>query len=312
MNCLICNSENIKSCATGNDFEYNSVSETFQLLQCKMCGLVFLNPMPDRDIIQKFYTKDYYTINPHSPLFLKGFIYEIKQRSDLKRIIPIIRHACVSSILDLGCGDAQRLINLRSALPNLKIRLVGIDLHFSEPVKKRAEESKIDLFEGNIEDFDFSRSLGVFDLILMNQFLEHLRFPEQFIQQLQHNLKPLSRILIETPNPGGVDFLLFRRKFWGGYHIPRHLYIFSRKSLVLLLKKYNYLVEKKGYLPSPGFWIISLRNKFGLNSKGQSNSLGEFFSFHNVFVVSFFTILDIFISLFYKTSNQYIIVRKLE
>lgn len=311
MNCLACHSDHIENCGTGNDFEYHSVPDVFKMLRCKNCGLVFLNPMPDRDIIQKFYTKDYYTINPHSPLFLKGFIYEIKQRGDLKRIIPIVRQACVSSVLDLGCGDAQRLINLRLVLPNLKIKLVGIDLHFSESVKKKSKVFGIDLFEGNIEDFDFSRSLGVFDLILMNQLLEHLRFPEQFIQQLHYNLKPLSRILIETPNPGGVDFLLFRSKFWGGYHIPRHLYIFSRKSLELLLKKYNYLIEKKGYLPSPGFWIISLRNKLGLNSKRRSNSFGEFFSFHNIFIVSFFTIFDIFFSFFYKTSNQYIIVRKI-
>lgn len=306
--CLVCKSTVTEIFARGQDFEYLSSARNYDIRSCKVCGLLFLADKPSQDEIPKLYSSHYYTVNPRSPLYLRGLIYRTKLKSDLKRVVKIIKtHGC-ASVLECGCGNIQRLVGLRKIFTKEHLRLVGIDLQLTRETKETATQYDIELFEGNVDHLDSHSGLGRFDLVLMSQILEHLDAPDNALTTIRRHMNQTAKILIETPRPGGLDFVLFRKRLWGGYHIPRHFYIFPQGCLVRFLNNLGFKVIETGCMPSPGFWIISFRNALGLNSIERSASLWEFMSFHNIFVVSVFTFLDFVLKFFLLgTSNQFVI-----
>ena len=167
------------------------------------------------------------------------------------------------------------------------------------------------LVHGNVEtNTDALRDNG-HDLIIMRQLLEHLRDPQLAVRNLAKKLAPNGLMIIDTPNRGGWDYHLFKTQHWGGYHIPRHFHLFRQDSLVKLIERAGLKVYKKGYLASMGFWIISLRNLFGLNSIVRGSSIFEFLRYKNLLVSGFFIALDtVRVKLRMETSNQLVIAQK--
>ncbi len=262
--------------------------------------------------IKTLYPQTYYTINPASPLFLKGLIYEVKKRQDVRRILAWVRRFGIRSILDIGCGDVEKLVSLRKNLSGLPVRLLGIDLQFSQVIKDKARAHGIVLLEANIDDYEFPPEFEKVDFILVSQLMEHLVAPDRVLDKLSQILHPQGKMLIETPNSGGLDFVLFHRRHWGGYHIPRHFNIFNPQGLASFVRRFGFKPLEQGFLSSPGFWIMSLRNQLGLNSIQRSGSFWEFLSFHNIWVVTLFVLIDtLSIKLHQPTSNQFLLAEKI-
>lgn len=276
---------------------------------CVDCKHIYLKNRPNHSLMDKIYPKTYYTVNANSPLFLKGAIYRNKLKFDIKRIKKIIKERKITHIADLGCGDCARLIELKKALNNDKMSFTGIDIKFSEAIRNIANLNGVEIKEKNIEDFDFSDRK--FDLILMSQLIEHVYSPTKLMKKLWQCLNDKGIVLIDTPNWGALDFKIFNKKFWGGYHMPRHFNVFSRASLTKMTVLSGFNVYKTGYLLSPGFWIISFRNLLGLKSSGYSKSFFEFINFSFLPIVALFSIFDLIaINLKFMTSNQFLIAEK--
>ena len=145
----------------------------------------------------------------------------------------------------------------------------------------------------------------------MSQLIEHLKEPKNTLNKIKSMLSKNGNILIETPSSSGLDYLFFKKAYWGGYHIPRHLHIFSKNSLSFLVRQQNMKIKQQRYLPSPGFWIISLRNYLGLNSISKSKSMFEFLNFSNFIVIGAFVLIDLLMILLgLGTSNQQILITK--
>jgi 2-polyprenyl-3-methyl-5-hydroxy-6-metoxy-1,4-benzoquinol methylase len=307
-NCFVCGSNDTSLCLKGTDLEYGTHSEIFKYYRCLECYHIFQHPLPSHSTVENMYDENYYTVNKLSPLYLKGFINDYKIKKDVTNIITHIKNNKNVRILDLGCGDASRLFLLREKLGE-NAELFGLDITFQSSIIKQAQNQNINLIRSNIESDNIN--FKPFDLIVMTQIIEHFIKPNEVIKKINKLLKKNGSIVIETPSPTGLDYFFFKNFNWGGYHIPRHIHLFSRKSIRLLLLKEGLIIKKYRSLPSPGFWIISFRNKFFLNSIDRSNSFFEFLNFSNFFLVSFFTAFDIFISLIgFKTSNQRYIVKK--
>jgi SAM-dependent methyltransferase len=256
------------------------------------------------------YPSTYYTVNPDSPLYLNGFIYETKIRRDVERIRKYMDVGRLHSIVDIGGGDAARLFELRKFVPHAT-KCIGFDFRFTPAIVERAKEACIELIEGNIEtDLDLLHD-STHDLIIMSQILEHLRDPVLALEKLRTKLAPGGFLLLDTPHLGGLDYLLFRRQYWGGYHLPRHLHLFTKDSLAETTRGLGYRVVRQGSLPSPGFWIMSFRNALGLNSLRRGRSVFEFLNFSNLPIVGAFAALDqIYIAIGMSTSNQFVLLSR--
>jgi 2-polyprenyl-3-methyl-5-hydroxy-6-metoxy-1,4-benzoquinol methylase len=314
VSCVICGQNLWRLITQGEDYEYATQPGPFKIVECSKCKHVYLHPLPTLDEIPSFYPSTYYTVNQKSPNYIRGFILEIQTKMGVKRTLRFMEGFSINSIVDIGCGNASRLIQLADILGS-HVELIGVDLHHELSTINVARKKGIILVEGNVEsDLSALKDEG-HDFIIMNQMIEHFRNPVVALAAIHQKLSPGGRLLIETPNLGGFDFYLFHQKYWGHWHIPRHLHLFTQRSLAQIVAQTGFKVLQQGYLPSPGPWILSLRNLLGLNSikrsHGSIKSLAEFICFRNILVVSFFTFLDLMtIRLGLPTSTQYLVASK--
>jgi SAM-dependent methyltransferase len=307
--CLLCGHGGQNHETRGPDYEYASAPGPFTLCRCAACGHVSLDPIPNPDEVASLYPATYYTVNPASPLYLRGLIYERKIRLDIKRISTYANLRQLRSVVDIGCGDAARLFELRKVV-SPETECIGLDLRFQPDVVNRASAANITLVEGSETNVDNLRE-AAHDLMIMSQILEHLRDPIATLERLRSKLSRNGSLLVETPHRGGLDYRLFRGRYWGGYHLPRHFHLFTKDSLAQAAKRAGYRILQQGSLPSPGFWILSFRNALGLHSSHRSRSVFEFLNFSNLMTVGAFTALDLVcIGFGLSTSNQFILLAR--
>jgi SAM-dependent methyltransferase len=308
--CLICQNPNWRLVIRSEDVEYKCKPDTFDLVECTQCGHIYVHPLPQYSEIPSLYPNTYYTVNKKSPLHLDGVIYEKKLGSDARKLRRSLQGFNIRSIVDVGAGEVSRLAALKEAFGG-NVEAIAFDIQFEPDIEREAQKYNVKLVQGNVEtNTDALRDSG-HDLIIMRQLLEHLRDPQLAVRNLARKLAPNGLMIIDTPNRGGLDYTLFRRKYWGGYHVPRHFHLFSQDHLVRLIERAGLTVYKKGYLPSMGFWIISLRNMKGLNSIAPGNSVWEFLRYKNLPLAASFILFDaIRAKLGFQTSNQFIYALK--
>lgn len=308
--CPLCGGRDAEVLTRGGDLEYHTLpGRTFTFFRCGGCGHGFLDPLPAPEELAAIYPPTYYTVNPRSPVRLSGRLQDLKLRRDVRRIRDLAAGRAVRSVVDLGCGDAERLERLGDALPG-EVELVGIDLQ-PDPSRVRDLAARgVRLVRGNIEeDLDVLRDHG-HDLAILCQIIEHVRDPVAVLARLARKLAPGGRALIETPNLGGLDFRLFRRRSWGAYHTPRHFHLFTRRTLAQAAERAGLRVVARGFLPS-GFTVVSLRNALGLDSVERSGRFGEFLNLRSWPVVAVSSGLEVAIAAVgLETSNQYLVAER--
>lgn len=308
--CLICHNPEWRLVIRSPDVEYRCKPGEFDLVECTKCGHIYVHPLPSYSEIPSLYPNTYYTVNKKSPLWLDGAIYEKKLAADAHKLRRSLSDFNIKSIVDVGAGELSRLARLKEAFGG-NTEAIAFDIQFEPDVEQQAQKFGIKLVRGNVEtDVEALRDNG-HDLIIMRQLIEHLRDPQKAVSNLARKLAPNGLIIIDTPNRGGLDYALFRKKHWGGYHVPRHFHLFNQEALCKIIERAGLVVHRKGYLPSMGFWIISLRNMLGLNSIDRGPSIWEFLRYKNLLVAGSFIVFDALrAKLGFQTSNQFVYALK--
>src|SRR5262249_54075762 len=157
-------------------------------------------------------------------------------------MLPVKPH-----ILDIGCGDGHFLMSLRRNYPNAI--LAGLDWSFGPGVADEMAAMDIAALVGTIETAELAERR--YDLIVMNQLIEHVWDVRLVIERCRRALKIGGLLAVETPNPDGWDRRLFRSGAWGGYYWPRHLNLFSRKHLGRLIEDGGFDVVQTAALLAP-------------------------------------------------------------
>jgi len=91
----------------------------------------------------------------------------------------------------------------------------------------------IKLFQG---DFLEKKIKDVYDVVVLNGALEHLRRPFETLARTRSILKNGGFILISIPNSDSLGRNIFGKN-WFAWQPPRHLYHFSPKTVRQMLKK---------------------------------------------------------------------------
>lgn len=99
------------------------------------------------------------------------------------------------AILDVGCGSGMSTMCLRQRFPYAKIK--GVDLSDQMLEKARSLQINADFFQK-----DCSRdleSMGRFDLVFSNAFLQWLDDQEAFIRDIRLNMHPGAILALQIP-----------------------------------------------------------------------------------------------------------------
>ena len=193
-------------------------------------------------------------------------------------------------------------------MSNPRLRLVGLDWRFSDEVRQILSENNIELIEGLVEEAGLGSAR--FDVVLMNQLIEHLWDPKLVMSKVFSSLKPGGLLSVETVNSLGYDRAWFGNRYWGGYYWPRHLQIFSHESLARFLQGIGFSIERHVNLVAPLHWTYTLHAMTKDNPR-LPRWVSGFFSDVNPLCLGFFTAIDVGAKLLGKTTtNQKMIARK--
>lgn len=280
--CCICEHDDATPVAAGEDFEYRTSADTFLAVRCRQCGLVYLDPRPSEADFATIYPPSYHAFAFDSGRY--GFVHRARRWLESRRLQSWLRALRRDAlIVDLGCGDGFHLGVLRSLGYS---RAIGIDL--SDAAVARARRAGFDAIRARAES-DVFPAQSV-DAALMIQTIEHVEEPLAVIESVRRMLRPGGRLFVVTDNTGSADRLAFAGRHWGGYHFPRHLTLFDRRTLRALGEKAGLRVRSIRTMPSPVNWTYSVRN--ALVDRGAPQAICDCFSLHSVPALGCFTILD--------------------
>lgn len=248
--CRLCPSSQLIEADRGVlDFEYRSPGD-YTYRRCDACGLLNIDPVPDEAVLSKAYPDNYHAYLPQPNALARM----MKRRYWRKKARRCGRYADKdASILDVGCAFGDLLVELEHlGFENVK----GLD--FNRKVVQQTRRRGLDVRHGEISSGLFGEQS--FDLIVMTNFIEHVYDPVETLKQCHDLLRPGGVVVGETPNVDSWDYALFRRE-WGGYHTPRHLYLFNRESLNVLARRSGFRVRAISNLLQPAHWALSVQNR---------------------------------------------------
>lgn len=141
------------------------------------------------------------------------------------------------NILDAGCGCGYLTSLIKKRYP--KSTVFGID--YSDEGIRIAKSKNEDIF---FEIKNLNEKLNQsFDLIFCTSVLEHLKYPEDILNNLISHLNPGGKIIITVPN-GRLDFFEGHIHFWS----PESWLLFINKNIIIEKKSIYELTSKPDIL----------------------------------------------------------------
>jgi len=225
---------------SGTDLMFGG-DKVFNYHRCSNCGLIYQYPIPSNEEISRFYP-DSYSIyqQPDKKGYSKrvllslkntmgynrlevpasqNFFARIRKAKPITNIIPFVPDGAV---LDIGCGNGEHMLRLRS----IGWRCQGVE--FNEKAVAICREHGLDVHHGDIESAGFSPES--FDFVTANHLIEHAPDPHALMGEIARVTKPGGTVLIRTPNSQSIGRSWFG-SYWFANEVPRHLILYAPQNL---------------------------------------------------------------------------------
>lgn len=225
--CDLCGSGDVALLFTAKDI--NQLKKgLFNIVKCRKCGLVYVNPRPTKQEISKFYPKSYF-LGTNFKTTLKSDV----SQSQFSKIEKIKKPG---KILDIGCGSGEFLAIARQN----NWEVYGVEI--SKIATKYAKEKfGMNVFTGELLETNYPNEY--FDVVTMWQVLEHLPNPSEVLTEINRILKNDGLLVVAVPNINSYQARIFK-EFWFHLDAPRHLYHFEPDTLKKMLRKNGFKVLK--------------------------------------------------------------------
>lgn len=208
--CNLCGSLDLQPAYSQPD-ELFHPDEWFTVVECKSCGLGFVNPRPTQDEIGRYYPKEFYQ-DFDDPRHQQRYVEEAAYLSDIT--------APVRTLLDVGCanGDFARFMRSKGW------QVEGVE------ISSNAREIKdFPIYNCALPDIPVSEQR--YDVITAWAVLEHVHDPMAYFLKASQLLKPGGRfVFLVTDFPSLPSRYLYRED------LPRHLYFFSEVTIARYLQ----------------------------------------------------------------------------
>jgi SAM-dependent methyltransferase len=261
--CPCCSSAAIFPALTAKDHTVSN--EEFEIWHCEDCTARFTQKIPTAAAIGPYYQSETYISHSDTG---KGFInrmYHIVREHTLKgkrKLIQRVTGKQTGVLLDVGAGTAAFV---QTMLTN------GWDITGLEPDQGARETAKkkfgIELLPA--ENL-YELKADLFDAITLWHVLEHIHDLHAYLKQFQIALKKNGKLVIAVPNYTSYDAKAYKG-FWAAYDVPRHLYHFSPKSMLLLGKLFGFELVQTRPMWYDSFYVSMLSEQY---RNGSSNIFG--------------------------------------
>lgn len=324
--CLLCGREGKLAYRDLTDVRF-FIEGRFDLRYCPQCSLFWLDPRPSSGDMSGFY-KDFLKEEPvtaqdelryqkrtlarlrnwmrevilcgyfgyrniharHNLCALGKFLgafLSLRARAtyDYGAFFPRRNNNPEALIVDVGAGNCLYV----SLMKSYGWKVMGIDPHPDSESKCRC--AGIPFFKGTLEEAQLpSNSV---DHLTMLHVIEHVYDPVLTINECYRVLKPGGRLLLRTPNVGSLGHFVFKDNFYS-LDPPRHLFLFTAKSISSLVKKASFRAIHIRFLKARSRKIY-LRSISILKKRNTANptSLDRLLSVFFMSVESFLSLLGV-------------------
>lgn len=226
--CPICKGSSAKLFQLYDD-RYGYVGR-FWLMRCKSCAHRFLAGVHFSDTEIRALYSDYYPRRSMRPedyrpdVERSGFgAWLAGVKASAFRWVPV-----GVKVLDVGCGFGQAL----GYHANRGCEAWGVES--DENIRPIADLHGLKIRVGVFKPEEFPQEY--FDVVTMDQVIEHMRDPIGTLAGVRRVLKPEGVAILSTPNAAGWGARVFGQR-WINWHVPYHLHFFTRRSMQLAVSR---------------------------------------------------------------------------
>ncbi|MDD5530426.1 MAG: class I SAM-dependent methyltransferase [bacterium] len=254
-NCIVCKNKDIFT---------KYIINGFHIFQCRQCSLLFVGEKLSQEELKMWYEQkadvdcDYTYADQENIENLK--FYYLKLADWISKKMP------TGKILDIGCSGGYFLDYMK-----------GWDCHGIEISSLYAEKAKAkhgnNIHTGTVEDYEYKKEY--FDVITLQDVLDHMPDPLQALAKCNSLLKPGGIIVIKVHDISCLFAKLLGPRFYAFVPIF-HLVYFNKKNLIETLSMSGFKTEEYKYLAH----LLFLKTIFYRLS--QDNKKNFFYKLYNV------------------------------
>jgi len=241
--------------------EYSIITDQIRfgrnnVLQCKNCGLVYLELEEGKEEIESFYSSEYRKLPTRPVQTPEELFYNKVTRNDADNRVQFI-----SNHMDI---QGKKILEIGSASGNLLGKLMecgvkeAIGIELDKEFSKYIQQRGLKVLTRPIEELGFKEE---FDAAVSFHMLEHVYDPMAVVKAVYVALTRGGRFLGEVPNQNDWRIKIFDDEVVKRFHYePSHYYYYSPKTL-------------KNYLETCGFSNIGLETVERYNSLVQLRNI---------------------------------------
>jgi ubiquinone/menaquinone biosynthesis C-methylase UbiE len=226
------------------DFKEIPVRHTFNncnynLIQCRNCNLITVNPMPSSETVKSFYCDKYFEKDYRCGVKTHSYYEEesaLIEKANL--ILPLVNKLRPQgTLLEIGCAGGTFL---NQALKR-GYQVEGAEVSTSMS-QKASELYGVKVRQGDFEELEFTNE--AFDIVCMLDVFEHFREPSKALEKIYRILKPGGIVVIDVPTTKNalafklsVSLLKTTKKIRMISSPPYHLYEYLPDTLQRFLSQ---------------------------------------------------------------------------
>ncbi|MEW5871903.1 MAG: class I SAM-dependent methyltransferase [Chloroflexota bacterium] len=247
--CCWCGSNSSELLFEGPD-RWEGLPGLFREVRCLECGMFRQNPRLAWESLQLYYPEDYGSYEYPSSADIKSWKYLLRRYGDWKRRRSVERMIPSGRMLEVGCGTGAFL---QEMIRSKHWEVVGI-----EPNRIAAEfcqkRNGIEIYNDRFSNVKLEPKS--FDAIVLWSVLEHLEQPIEDLKYAYSLLRSGGWLIFSIPSYESLESKIFG-KYWAGWDLPRHLYIFPRPVLYQILTKLGFNIVDERCL-STSYSVLEL------------------------------------------------------
>lgn len=255
--CPVCHTTEFENYLQAEDYFLSH--ESFTIVRCKNCALLFTQPRPLPEELQKYYQSEAYISHSNIKKGLIAFLYQQVRQFTLRRKFSLLESVHNKGLLlDIGCGTGEFL----NVGKNRGWTVLGIE---PNPGAREFARRNYGL---DVQDESCLNNLPDkhADVITLWHVLEHVASLADSLKNIIRILKEDGILVIAVPNAASKDAAIYKQH-WAAYDLPRHLYHFTPDTLGNLLTGLGLKVFSRRPMIFDSFYISLLSEEYRSGKK---------------------------------------------
>lgn len=252
--CPLCGSTD--TCHFADCKDHAVSNETYELVQCKSCGIIFTDGTPLEEHKENYSKLNQELTRADNPKRLLDKVYYYMRFISIRRRVRLI--------LDQTRLKEGRLLNYGAKSGYFSSRMENIGWHVTSLEEYHEHRVlSLELFHHRMMELTEIDSLphGSYDAVTLWHTFEHESNPGVLIDKIYSLLKPNGVLLIACPNIESYDALHYGRE-WAAWDVPRHRWHFNPSSLMSFCLRHKFILMYHKRMPFDVFYISLLSEKY--------------------------------------------------